>query len=70
MRVMKWEKSDVAFRVQDVRETTWTVDDYGGERFITIRTYGPNTDGAKQTIQFDRKRAKELIDILTREFGL
>ena len=70
MRVMEWEKGDVAFREQEVRETTWSVDDYEGERFITIRTYGPNGGGAKQIIQFDRKRAEELVDILTREFGL
>lgn len=70
MRVVEWEKGDVAFKLQDVRETMWTVDDCGGERFFTIRTYGPNGGSAKQIIQFDRKRAGELVDILTREFGL
>lgn len=70
MRVEKWEKGDIAFREQETRETTWTVDDYEGERFFTIRTYGPNGGSAKQIIQFDRQRATELVDILTKQFDL
>ncbi|GEM_PF-6798362 len=70
MRVESWEHENVAFRPQDVRETTWSVDHMGGETYFTIRTYGPNGGSAKQIVQFDRERAIELVKILKREFSL
>lgn len=70
MRVESWEHEDVAFRLQDFRETTWSVDHENGETYFTIRTYGPNGGSAKQIVQFNRERAIELVDILKKEFSI
>lgn len=45
---------------------------FSGEKLFQIQTYGSKgrNASAKQTIQFDKQRAAELIDILKREFGL
>ena len=65
----KWEKEVRNFRKQNSRETTYSVTVTGGEKLFQIQTYG--LDGAvKQTIQFDKQRAAELIGILEQEFGL
>lgn len=44
----------------------------GGEKLFQIQTYGAegSTGSAKQTIQFDKQRTLELIDILKKEFNL
>ena len=69
MFVDKWEKEVRNFRKQNSRETTYSVTVTGGEKLFQIQTYG--LDGAvKQTIQFDKQRAAELIGILEQEFGL
>lgn len=72
MFVEKWEKENRNFRKQDVRETSYSVTEIYGEKLFQIQTYGSegSTAGAKQTIQFDKKRASELIDILRTEFNL
>ncbi len=70
MFVNKWEKEERAFRKQDVRRTTYSVGIVEGEKLFQIQTYGVDGDGAKQTIQFDRKRAIELIDTLKKELNL
>lgn len=72
MFVDKWEKENRNFRKQDVRETTYSSTVIGGEKLFQIQTYGAegSTGSAKQTIQFDKQRALELIDILKKEFNL
>lgn len=71
MFVESWEHENVsAFRIQDARETTWSSDFIDGQTYFTIRTYGPNGGSAKQIVQFDRKRAQELIAILQKVFNL
>ena len=66
MFVDKWEKENRNFRKQDVRETTYSSTVVGGEKLFQIQTYGAegSTGSAKQTIQFDKQRALELIEIL------
>lgn len=72
MYVEKWEKENRNIRIQDVRETTYTIAVCNGEKIFQIQTYGAegSVGSAKQTIQFDRKRAVELIYILQKEFNL
>ena len=72
MFVDKWEKENRNFRKQDVRETTYSSTVVGGEKLFQIQTYGAegSMGSAKQTIQFDKQRALELIDILKKEFNL
>lgn len=72
MFVEKWEKENRNFRKQDSRDTTYSITVIGDEKLFQIQTYGAegSTGGAKQTIQFDKKRAAELIDILKMEFSL
>ena len=59
-------------KTEDVRETTYSSTIVGGEKLFQIQTYGAegSTGSAKQTIQFDKQRALELIDILKKEFNL
>lgn len=72
MFVKKWEKETRNFRKQDIRDTSYSTTEIHGEKLFQIQTYGPegSTAGAKQTIQFDKQRAVELIDILKKEFNL
>lgn len=72
MFVNKWEKENRNFRKQDIRETSYSTTVIGNEKLFQIQTYGAegSTSGAKQTIQFDKQRAEELIDILKKEFNL
>lgn len=72
MLVNKWEREDRNFRKQEVRETTYSSTVIDGDKLFQIQTYGAagSTGGAKQTIQFDKQRAIELIDILKKEFNL
>lgn len=71
MFVDKWEKEVRNFRKQDVRVTTYSSTVIGDEKLFQIQTYGAegSIGGAKQTIQFDKQRASELIDILKKEFN-
>lgn len=69
MFVNEWKKEARNFRKQDIRETTYSLTVAGGEKLFQIQTYGPK-GGACQTIQFDKQRALELIDILKKEFDL
>ncbi|HHY08691.1 MAG TPA: hypothetical protein GX530_09290 [Corynebacteriales bacterium] len=72
MFVEKWEKENRNFRRQDIRETTYSTTIIGNEKLFQIQTYGAegSTASAKQTIQFDRHRAAELVAILNQEFNL
>ena len=72
MFVEKWEKENRNFRRQDIRETTYSPTIIGNEKLFQIQTYGAegSTASAKQTIQFDRHRAAELVAILNQEFNL
>lgn len=72
MFVNKWEKENRNFRKQDVRETSYSTTVVGSEKLFQIQTYGTGgrNGGAKQTVQFDKQRAVELIDILKKEFNL
>ena len=74
MRVMKWEKENRALRKQDAAETTYSTAVIDGERIFQIQTFGSPDRKVKgvasQTMQFDRQRAIELIDILKQEFFL
>lgn len=70
MFVNEWKLENQNFRKQEVRETTYSVTIVGNEKLFQIQTYGTegSTAGAKQTIQFDKQRAVEFIEILKREF--
>lgn len=72
MFVDKWEKENRSFRKHDIRETSYSTTEIHGERLFQIQTYGPegSSSSAKQILQFDKKRAIELIDILRKEFNL
>lgn len=72
MFVNEWKPENRNFRKQEVRETTYSITIIGIDKLFQIQTYGAegNTFGAKQTIQFDKQRAVELIEILKREFNL
>lgn len=72
MFVNKWEKESRNFRKQDARETTYSSAIVDGDKLFQIQTYGAvgSSGSAKQTIQFDKRRALELIDILKREFNI
>ena len=72
MFVEKWDKENRNFRKQDVRETSYSTTEICGEKLFQIQTYGSegSTSGTKQTLQFDKKRAAELIEILEKEFNL
>ena len=72
MFVNKWEKEVRNFRKQEVRETTYSTTIIAGEKLFQIQTYGSegSSSSAKQTIQFDKERAKELVHILSKEFNL
>lgn len=72
MFVNEWKPENRNFRKQEVRETTYSVTIVDNEKFFQIDTYGTegSTAGAKQTIQFDKQRAVELVEILKREFNL
>ena len=72
MFVNEWKTERRNFRKQEARETTYSVTIVGNEKLFQIQTYGTegSTASAKQTIQFDRERAVELVEILKREFGL
>lgn len=72
MFVEKWEKENRNFRRQDIRKTTYSTTIIGNEKLFQIQTYGAegSTASAKQTIQFDRHRAAELVAILNQEFNL
>lgn len=74
MRVMKWEKENRLLRRQDTAETTYSTAVIDGECIFQIQTFGPSSRKIKgvasQTMQFDRQRAIELIEILKQEFSL
>lgn len=72
MFVDKWEQENRNFRKQDIRDTTYASTVVEGEKLFQIQTYGAegSTGSVKQTIQFDKQRAQELIDILKKEFNL
>ena len=74
MRVMKWEKENRLLRRQDAAETTYSTAVIDGERIFQIQTFGSSNRKIKgvasQTMQFDRQRAIELIEILKQEFSL
>lgn len=72
MFVNEWKPENRNFRKQEVRETTYSITMVGNEKLFQIQTYGAegSTASAKQTIQFDKERAAELVDILKREFCL
>ena len=63
--------SRVIFHVSRI-ETSYSVSLVGDEKIFQIQTYGPRgyEAGAKQVIQFDKKRAVQLIDILRIEYNL
>ena len=69
MRVNEWKKDTRSISLQDVRPTTYSVAQLGSERLFQIQTYS-RSGNVCQTIQFDRDRAAELVDILKREFHL
>ena len=74
MRVMEWEKENRLLRRQDTAETTYSTAVIDGECIFQIQTFGPSSRKIKgvasQTMQFDRQRAIELIEILKQEFSL
>ena len=72
MFVEKWEKESRNFRKQDSRETSYSSTILDGEKLFQIQTYGAegSSGSAKQTIQFDKQRAEELIYILKNEFNI
>ena len=72
MFVNKWEKEIRDIRKQDIRQTTYSSAVICGEKLFQIQTYGAegSSGSAKQVIQFDKRRAVELIDILNKEFDL
>lgn len=72
MFVKDWKYEARNFRKQEIRETTFSTMIIGDEKIFQIQTYGPKGSdcGAKQTIQFDKDRAVQLVDILRREFGI
>ena len=72
MFVGKWEKENKDFRKQEERETSYSVTFVDTEKIFQIQTYGPKgyEAGPKQVIQFDKKRAMQLIDILRKEYNL
>lgn len=72
MFVNEWKPENRKFRKQEVRETTYSITIVDNEKLFQIQTYGleGSTAGAKQTIQFNKQRAMELIEILKREFIL
>lgn len=70
MFVQEWKKETHDFKRQEVRETTYSVAQIGNDKLFQIQTYGVQgvSSGAKQIIQFDKKRAMELVKILINEF--
>lgn len=52
----------------------YLVGERDGKKVIQLNTYGPSKreipNKLSQTLQFDAAGARELVDILTREFGL
>ncbi|MBR0283508.1 MAG: hypothetical protein IJQ81_18260 [Oscillibacter sp.] len=72
MYVEKWDKESRNFRKQFPSETTYSTNVVNGELLFQIQTYAASqqTGGAKQTIQFNKQGAIDLIEILKREFNL
>ena len=72
MFVNDWKYETRNFRKQEIRETTYSTGIIEDEKIFQIQTYGTkgSTVGAKQTIQFDKERAIQLIEILCREFNI
>lgn len=71
MFVEEWKKEMHDFKKQESRETTYSVATIGNEKLFQIQTYGLQgaNAGAKQIIQFDKKRAMKLVKILLDEFS-
>ncbi len=72
MLVKEWIRESRDIRKQDVRETTYTSAVVNHEKLFQIQTYGldGSAGSAKQTIQFNKEQAAELVEILKREFDL
>ena len=69
MRVREWKKEDRRITAQVYKDSTYSVSDVGGEKLFQIQTRA-SSGAVCQTVQFDRDRAAELIDILKKEFEL
>lgn len=54
--------------------TTYTVFEVDGEKYFQLDTYGKSErempEKISQTIQFDRKSAKFIVELLKKEFNL
>ncbi|MBR2408749.1 MAG: hypothetical protein IKB07_07300 [Lachnospiraceae bacterium] len=63
----------VSTRMSEV-ECVYNVGDVNGEKYIALSTYGSsgrqNGGVASQVIHMNREKARELVEILNREFGL
>ena len=69
MRIREWKKEDRRITDQVYKDSTYSVSDVGGVRLFQIQTRA-SSGAVCQTMQFDRERAAELIDILKKEFEL
>ena len=61
-------------KIQDEVVATYTVFEEAGEKYFQIDTYGRNNrelpEKSSQILQFDKKVAKYLVNILVKEFDL
>lgn len=72
MFVSKLEKESRKIRKQATGRTTYSTMIIDGEKLFQIQSYSGSglTDGAKQTMQFNKNGAEQLIEILKEEFNL
>jgi hypothetical protein len=62
------------YNVHDKVETTYSVFEANGEKYLQIDTYGTAgrkiPDSISQSLQIDREAAKLIVDLLIQEFKL
>lgn len=61
-------------RLQGETEATYNIVSSGGNKYVQINTYGSkerlHKNVVSQTLQFNEASAKQLVEILRREFGI
>ena len=70
VKEIAYEARDV--RAQDPAETTYSVASVDGEIRVQLQSYGRagrKGASATQTLQFTKDSAKQLVDVMRREFG-
>ena len=57
-------------REQDSALTTYSTATFGGVPYVQLQSYGTAGERVSQTMQFNRRSAEQLVEILTKTFGL